>query len=124
FQNKYFLRKDDERFCVDEVKKYLLMLQSGMDIAYRVILKENRERYRECYYNMKETVYRIEDLFEDIELENMAESHKSPEVSKVMAEELVEDNNVEGRLPYLSPNIISSSSSTTTTKLWSLLLQR
>ncbi|GMY38358.1 putative disease resistance RPP13-like protein 1 [Fagus crenata] len=124
FQNKYFLRKDDERFYVDEVKKYLLMLQSGLDIAYRVILKENRESSREWYYNVKETVYQIEDLFEDIELEIMAESHKSPEVSKVMAEELVEDNNVEGRLPYLSPNIISSSSSTTTTKLWSLLLQR
>ena len=44
---------------------------------------------------MKDIVYQLEDLFEDIELQVMAESYDSPSLSKDKFEELLKDDGLD-----------------------------
>ena len=54
-------------FGVERVKEGLRKLDFGLQFAQREIPKYN-SRIREWYLKVKDIVYRLEDLFEDIEL--------------------------------------------------------
>ena len=66
----------------------------GLQVAQREIPKYN-SRIREWYLKVKDIVYQLEDLFEDIELQVMAESYDSPSLSKDKFEELLKDDGLD-----------------------------
>ena len=111
------------------------MLRPGLITAHREIgsgARKNKRPFREWYCKVKDLVYEVEDLFEDIELEIKAESSESPLLSNELFEELVEDDGgMEYRIEYLwslkkhshSPLPPPPPPSQPLT-LWSLLLQR
>ena len=98
FQNKYLLKEYEcgERFFfgVEMVKEGLRKLDFGLQVAQREIPKYN-SRIREWYLKVKDIVYQLEDLFEDIELQVMAESYDSPSLSKDKFEELLKDDGLD-----------------------------
>lgn len=56
------------------------MLRPGLITAHREIgsgARKNKRPFREWYCKVKDLVYEVEDLFEDIELEIKAESSES-----------------------------------------------
>nr|POE97111.1 hypothetical protein CFP56_55455 [Quercus suber] len=71
------------------------MLRPGLITAHREIgsgARKNKRPFREWYCKVKDLVYEVEDLFEDIELEIKAESSESPLLSNELFEELLEDD--------------------------------
>ncbi|KAF3948290.1 hypothetical protein CMV_025693 [Castanea mollissima] len=138
FQNTYLLKKEDaERFFyVERLKECLLMLRPGLMTAHREIDSSSKDKrpFREWYCKVKDLVYEVEDLFEDIELEIRAESYESPLLSCELFEELLEDEDgmdLELKIKYywsLKKHSHSAlpppPSQTQTLTLWSLLLQR
>uniref|UniRef100_A0A7N2LVT9 Uncharacterized protein n=1 Tax=Quercus lobata TaxID=97700 RepID=A0A7N2LVT9_QUELO len=103
FQNNYLLKEYEcgERFFfgVESVKVGLRKLDFGLQVAQREIPKYN-SRIREWYLKVKDIVYQLEDLFEDTELQVMAESYDSPSLSKDKFEELLKDEGLDS-FPYL-----------------------
>ena len=138
FQNTYLLKKEDaERFFyVERVKECLLKLLPGLITAHREIgsSSKNKLPFREWYCKVKDLVYEVEDLFEDIELEIRAESYESPPLSCELFEELLDDEDgmdLELKIKYLwslkkhsHSALPPPPSQTQTLTLWSLLLQR
>ena len=98
FQNKYLLKEYEcgERFFfgVEMVKEGLRKLDFGLQVAQREIPKYN-SRIREWYLKVKDIVFQLEDLFEDTELQVMAESYDSPSLSKDKLEELLKDDGLD-----------------------------
>lgn len=139
FQNTYLSKKEDaERFFYVEserLKEWLLKLLPGLITAHREIgsSSKNKLHFREWYCKVKDLVYEVEDLFEDIELEIRAESYESPSLSCELFEELLEDEDgmdLEVRIKYLwslkkhSHSALPPPSQLQSLTLWSLLLQR
>uniref|UniRef100_A0A7N2LV42 Uncharacterized protein n=1 Tax=Quercus lobata TaxID=97700 RepID=A0A7N2LV42_QUELO len=98
FQNEYLLNEYEcgERFFfgVERVKEGLRKLEPGLQVDQREIPKYN-SRIRDWYLKVKDIVYQLEDLFEDIELQVMAESYDSPSLYKDKFEELLKDDGLD-----------------------------
>ena len=110
FQNTYLLKKENaERFFYvdsERLKECLLKLLPGLITAHREIgsSSKNKLPFREWYCKVKDLVYEVEDLFEDIELEIRAESYESPPLSCELFEELLDDEDgmdLELKIKYL-----------------------
>nr|POF24946.1 hypothetical protein CFP56_16119 [Quercus suber] len=95
FQYKYLLKEYEcgERFFfgVERVKEVLLKLEPGLQVAQREIPKYN-SRIREWYLKVKDIVYQLEDLFEDIELQGKC-SHLVTHYSCPHEEQLTDKHN-------------------------------